>query len=63
MPKYKGGLCFRDIEISNLALLASEILRILTKSDSLRAQVLKDVYFPHTYIISTEVGSKPAQIW
>ena len=63
MPKYKGGLGFRDIEVFNLALLARQVWRILNEPNSLSARILKSVYFSSSDILSADLGPHPSQIW
>jgi hypothetical protein len=59
MPKYAGGLGFRDIEIFNLALLARQAWRLLQNPETLSAQILKAVYYPSTDLLNATLGGSP----
>ncbi|KAL4281084.1 hypothetical protein GQ457_03G012790 [Hibiscus cannabinus] len=47
-PKENGGMGFRDIGKFNIVLLAKQGWRLISKSDSLVAQLLKAKYYPTT---------------
>lgn len=59
MPKYIGGLGFRDIEIFNLYLLANKAWRLLQELDSLSAHVLKASYYPNDSFLTDSLESHP----
>lgn len=63
MPKYRGGLGFRDIENFNLALLARQVWRIIVEPNSLSARILKAIYYPNSDILDAPVGGNPSQVW
>jgi hypothetical protein len=64
MPKYLGGLGFKDMELFNLALVAKkQAWRVLQSPHILSARILRAVYFPDRNIMSAELGSRPSQIW
>jgi hypothetical protein len=46
MPKGNGGMGFRDLQSFNLAMLAKQVLRLLSDPESLCARVVRDKYYP-----------------
>lgn len=62
MPKYLGGLGFRDIELFNLSLLARQVWRVLVQPSTLSARILQAVYFPQGSLMSASLGLRPSQI-
>ncbi|KAL0327240.1 UNVERIFIED_CONTAM: putative mitochondrial protein [Sesamum angustifolium] len=61
--KLEGGLGFRNLEAFNLALLAKQLWRLLTRPESLVYQVLKAKYFPHSHLFDATLGSRPSYTW
>ncbi|KAA3490347.1 reverse transcriptase [Gossypium australe] len=58
-----GGMGFKDLVLFNKALLAKQIWLVLTQSKCLLAKVLKVRYFPHSDILTANVGSYPSFTW
>jgi hypothetical protein len=63
IPKHQGGLGFRDLELFNQCLLATQSWRTLKVTSSLSARISEAVYFPSSSILEAELGSHPSQIW
>lgn len=63
MPKYQGGLGFRDTQLFNLAMLAKQACRLVQDPDSLSAKLLKAVYYLDNDVLQAELGSNPSQVW
>ncbi|KAL9674079.1 hypothetical protein QQ045_030347 [Rhodiola kirilowii] len=61
--KEVGGLGFRDLEQVNLALLAKQAWRILTKPDLLVSKVFKSKYFPNSDLFNATGGIRPSYAW
>ncbi|CAM8923539.1 unnamed protein product [Rhodiola kirilowii] len=61
--KEVGGLGLRDLEQMNLALLAKQGWRILTRSDLLVSKVFKAKYFPHSEMLAAAGGARPSYAW
>lgn len=62
-PKSSGGLGFKDIRSFNLALLAKQGWRLITKPYSLLAQVYKARYFPNGDFMTANLGNRPSATW
>lgn len=63
LPKAEGGLGFRSFGSFNQALIAKQVWRILTRPDSLMAQVFKSRYFRNTDVLHAGIGRNPSFVW
>lgn len=63
LPKYAGGLGFRDIETFNDALLAKICWRLIKDPQSLLAQVLKGKYFRYQSFMDCSVPASASHGW
>ncbi|KAK4381783.1 hypothetical protein Sango_2934000 [Sesamum angolense] len=61
--KLDGGLGFRNLEAFNLAILAKQLQRLMTRPEWLVHKVLKAKYFPCNHIFKAQVGVRPSFMW
>lgn len=61
--KEDGGLGFRCFEKFNIALLAKQGWRLLTRLDSLLTRVIKANYFPNSKFLNSQLGNQPFYSW
>ena len=62
-PKNKGGAGFRDFRLFNQALLARQAWRLITRPESLCAQVLKARYYPEGKLEDTVFSGNASSSW
>jgi hypothetical protein len=61
--KNKGGLGFRDLKLFNKALLARQAWRLIERTDSLCARLLKAKYFPNGNLLDTAFPTNQSPTW
>ena len=63
VPKNRGGMGFRDLQSFNLALLAKQVWRLLSDSDSLCARVLRAKYYPNGKLLEAKLKRGASYTW
>ena len=63
MPKFMGGLGFRDMKLFNQALLARQAWRLILFPNSLCARLLKTRYYPNGDLVDTILKSDSSPSW
>ncbi|KAL0444124.1 UNVERIFIED_CONTAM: hypothetical protein Slati_2135100 [Sesamum latifolium] len=58
-----GGLGFRQLESFNLALLAKQGWRLLTRPHSQVGNIFRAKYYPNSTFIDTSTGTWPSLTW
>ncbi|XP_030478273.1 uncharacterized protein LOC115695341 [Cannabis sativa] len=61
--KEQGGICFRDLDDFNQALLAKQGWKLVTMPDCLIAKVLKALYYPHDNFIEASLVHFGSTVW
>lgn len=56
LPKYKGGLGFKDLNYFNLALLTKQGWHIVHNDQSLLHRAYKARYFPNSSLFKSRLG-------
>lgn len=62
-PKCKGGLCLRNLQGFNIALLSKQCWKLLHQPQSLVSRVYKARYFEDTTLIKATKGRDSSFIW
>lgn len=62
-PKTLDGFGFKSLHNFNVALLAKQDWRLLTKPDSLVARIYKARYFPKSDFLEANIGANPSFCW
>ena len=61
--KAQGGMGFRNLHAFNLAMLAKQAWRLLTRIDSLISRIYKARYFPFSNVLNAQLGCNPSYAW
>jgi hypothetical protein len=61
--KYIGGLCYRDLDCFNMAMLAKQCWRLLKYLDSLAARVMCEKYYLGVDFMESTLGKRHSFAW
>jgi hypothetical protein len=61
--KREGGLGFWDFKAFNMAMVAKQGWKIMTKPNKLVAKIFKARYFSHSPLLEANLGSNPSYVW
>jgi ribonuclease HI len=62
-PKAYGGLGFRNLHLFNMAMVAKQGWKFISKPNSLVARVYKARYFPNSSFFASNLGHNPSYAW
>jgi hypothetical protein len=63
IPKFQGGMGFRDLHCFNLAMLSKQCWRLISEPESLCARVLRAKYFPDGDILNCDLKKGSSYTW
>lgn len=63
MPKGMEGLGFKDLRLFNIALIGSQLWRLVNNKETLCYHVLSSEYFPDRDLFSPKNIDKPSYVW
>jgi hypothetical protein len=63
IPKRKGGMGFRDLHTFNMAMLAKQSWRLVSKPETLCAKILKAKYYPHCSLLNAGPKKGSSYTW
>jgi hypothetical protein len=63
IPNKKGGMGFRDLHTFNMAMLAKQSWRLISKPETLCAKILKAKYYPHCSLLNAGPKKGSSYTW
>ena len=62
-PREEWGLGFRQLQKLNMAMVAKQAWRLLTRPESLVSKVFKAIYFRKSSLLDAKLDANPRYIW